>query len=176
MASDGAIKTIVVAIVVGLVAGGSAPWWWGKIFPAPSSNPPTPAVGSTPSNPGATDSPSSAPSSARTSRLKTATEPETEPQQQAEQITGRWNGSWDPQNIREVLILRHVSGPEFSGTSFFETPDGTVMGRGTVTGFVSVGRHVEFNLVRDGQTFHWVSDLDMDHRTLTHGDKSYTKE
>ena len=35
MPSDGAIKTVVVAIIVALVAGGTSPWWWKVLFPAP---------------------------------------------------------------------------------------------------------------------------------------------
>lgn len=40
MESESAIKTIVVALVIALIAGGSAPWWWGKLFPPsePSAN------------------------------------------------------------------------------------------------------------------------------------------
>lgn len=30
--SDGAIKTILVAVAIALIAGSSAPWWWGKLF------------------------------------------------------------------------------------------------------------------------------------------------
>ena len=36
--SDSAIKAIVVAVAVALLAGGSAPWWWGKLFANPSTN------------------------------------------------------------------------------------------------------------------------------------------
>jgi hypothetical protein len=31
--SDSAIRAILVAVAIALIAGGSAPWWWGKIFP-----------------------------------------------------------------------------------------------------------------------------------------------
>jgi len=31
--SDSAIRTILIAVVIALIAGGSAPWWWGKVFP-----------------------------------------------------------------------------------------------------------------------------------------------
>ena len=42
--SDSPIKTILVAVVIALIAGGSAPWWWGKVFPTPAPTPALPAV------------------------------------------------------------------------------------------------------------------------------------
>ncbi len=42
--NDGPIKTIVVAIVIALIAGGSAPWWWGRLFPTPPEHPPINSV------------------------------------------------------------------------------------------------------------------------------------
>lgn len=47
MASDSAIRTIVIAIVIALIAGGSLPWWWEKIFPP--SEPSAPAGNVAPS-------------------------------------------------------------------------------------------------------------------------------
>ena len=40
--SDSAVRTILIAVVIALLAGGSAPWWWGKVFPGSvSQNPQT---------------------------------------------------------------------------------------------------------------------------------------
>src|SRR5882672_313117 len=38
--SNSAIKAIVVAVLIALIAGGSAPWWWVKLFPTPPGHPP----------------------------------------------------------------------------------------------------------------------------------------
>jgi hypothetical protein len=41
--SDSPIRAILVAVVIALIAGSSAPWWWSKIFPAASA-PRTPTI------------------------------------------------------------------------------------------------------------------------------------
>src|SRR5882672_8985624 len=35
--SESVIKSVLVAFVIALLAGSSAPWWWGKIFPSPTA-------------------------------------------------------------------------------------------------------------------------------------------
>ena len=39
--SGSALQTISVGIVLALIAGGSSPWWWSKVFP---DNPPSPSI------------------------------------------------------------------------------------------------------------------------------------
>lgn len=79
-------------------------------------------------------------------------------------LTGRWNGPWGDDNQREVLHLSGELSGSFTGCSYFEGPNGQI-GEGNVSGTIS-GSYVEFTLVRDGGTFHWVGSLDSNQETL----------
>jgi hypothetical protein len=53
--SESAVRTIVVSVLIALAAGGSAPWWWGKLFPSPApahqdNSPPQPHHQTPPAN------------------------------------------------------------------------------------------------------------------------------
>jgi hypothetical protein len=36
---QGVIRAIVIAVVIALIAGGSAPWWWARLFPTTTEHP-----------------------------------------------------------------------------------------------------------------------------------------
>lgn len=38
--SGGTLSKVVVGVLIALLAGGSAPWWWAKLFPGPAPTPP----------------------------------------------------------------------------------------------------------------------------------------
>ena len=50
--SGGVLQTILVAVAIALLAGGSAPWWWNQLFPHQPTPPSTQIQAQTPEQPG----------------------------------------------------------------------------------------------------------------------------